>query len=203
MRKSHHARHTSNPVEAPAEEGAESIESDFEPEGRFERRRKKKENAELASELVEHLLLLKPQDLEKAPIEDGELLDALKDAQRMKADNARKRQCRYLSSLLLSEDLEAINAFLSEGQKHHQADVDREHELEQWREKILSEGEAALEAFVKKYPSAESASLKSLAEKAQREMALNQNKTSYRALLKALRKAAVAACDDAESDSNA
>ena len=73
---------------------------------------------------------------------------------------------------------------LSEGER---ADNARFHQLEQWREQLLRDGDPAIEAFLGQYPEADSGHLRRLVRETRRERAADRPPQAFRALFRYLR----------------
>ena len=101
--------------------------------------------------------------------------------------NALQRQFRYIASLLVEEDVAALRAALAgELQPHAQA-VATLHEVELWRDKLLSDDPSQLSAFAEKYPGCDLTHIRQLVKNAIRERDLAKPPKSARLLFRYLR----------------
>ena len=166
-------------------------------------RSQRKREAEAVLELAEQLVALSPQLLTGLPVPDH-LLDAINDTRRITAHIARKRQLHYLAKLMRreeDEDLQAIRDAL-----HHQgAEARREtahlHRLEQWRQRLLDEGDTALGQLADLFPDLDRHHMRQLMRNARDEHLHNKPPQAFREIfreLKTLFDAARAADSDSE-----
>ena len=129
---------------------------------------------------------LKPDLLDKMPLSD-ELRRALAETCKHTAHIARKRHSQFLGKLLRGHDIDAIMRpiNLTDGQTREYND--RFHALERWRNRLISEGDTALQGFVEEYPNTDIQHLRSLVRHAQHELARNKAPTASRRIFKYLR----------------
>lgn len=140
-------------------------------------------------QLGERLSSLSPGVLARMPLSNP-LQEALEEGGRIKSLNALRRHYRRLGKLLRNEDLEAINRVIGEIDNRHQADVNRFHALERWRERLLDEQNEAFGEFMQAYPDADRQRLRRLLQDARRERERGGPPSSYRKLFKYLREVA-------------
>lgn len=137
---------------------------------------------DLGKELVE----LHQNKLDKIPL-DEKLQDAIALVHRVKARGGRKRQLQYIGKLLRTADIEPILAAM-DGLKLEDAQENaRLHRLEQWRDRLLEEGDTALSELLSQYPDADRQHLRQLLRNAQKEQSQNKPPKSARELFKYLR----------------
>jgi len=103
------------------------------------------------------------------------------------ARNSLQRHYRYLSALLVEEDVAAIRVALAAELQPHAKDVANLHEAERWRDKLLSTDEGQLAAFVKRHPQCDPQHLGQLVQAAKQERDLDQPPKSARQLFRYLR----------------
>jgi ribosome-associated protein len=140
-------------------------------------------------ELGERLTTLSPAVLARMHLSDL-LLEALQESRRIKSLNALRRHYRRLGKLLRQEDLESIKQVIGDLDNQHQADVNRFHALERWRERLLDERSEAFGEFMQSYPAADRQRLRQLIEAARREREQERPPAAYRKLFKYLREVA-------------
>jgi ribosome-associated protein len=104
------------------------------------------------------------------------------------ARNALQRHYRYLSSLLVEEDVPAIRAALGEELQPHVEDVAEHHEAERLRDQLLSGDERPLAAFIERYPDCDRAHVRLLVRNARKELELDKPPRSARLLYRYLRR---------------
>ncbi len=167
-------------------DAASEEEIEIQPD-RFERRRQKKEAADIAMALVERICTLKSNEVENLPIEDDVLRDEVMHLTAMKSDGARKRQCRYVSSLFTPDVIDVLTEFLAAKDSRHSSNVEQEHLLERWRDYLIAQGDAALDYIIEVSPELDRQAARQLILKARREQKEaeskeNPSKVAYRAL---------------------
>lgn len=139
--------------------------------------------------LAEQLASLSPAQLEKLPIPE-DLLPHILDTIRITSNIARKRQLQYLAKQMRREEdeaLEAIRDALDAGSETSRRETALLHRAEQWRERLLDEGDAALTALLDEYPSADRQHLRQLVRNAQTERTRNRPPHAYRELFRVVR----------------
>jgi len=134
----------------------------------------------------EELVELPAAKLAKIPLPD-ELADAIALARRIKQRGGRKRQLQYIGKLMRKIDPEPIQLAL-EGLKLDSArETAQLHKLEQWRDRLVAEGDAALGKLLDDYPQADRQHLRQLVRNAQREAKQNKPPKSAREIFRYLR----------------
>ncbi len=135
----------------------------WETEEVFESRTQLKLAAQEVTELGERLARMKPSELARYPLPD-DILAAIEQLRRCKPGPGYKRQKQYLGKLLRGDDdvLAAIRAtdetLALEGRRMEQ----QLHVLEQWRTRLLEEGDVALADFLQAWPQVDRARLRQL-----------------------------------------
>ncbi|MBY8056388.1 ribosome-associated protein [Vibrio fluvialis] len=117
--------------------------------------------------LGEELVELKPSVLGKFPLPD-DLAAAIKDAQRFK-NEARRRQLQYIGRLMRNIDPEPLQAALDKLRNKHSQNTAVLHKLEQMRDRIVEQGDDAIEDVMALYPDADRQRLRLLARQAKKE----------------------------------
>ena len=113
--------------------------------------------------------------------------EALLACQTMKAREAHRRQLQYIGRLMRDIDCEPIEQQLAQIKRGGQAANTQFHQIERWRERLLSEGDDTLNELLRLYPDAKAKQLKQLIAAAHRESDQNQSPRSARLLFKYLR----------------
>lgn len=119
-----------------------------------------------------------------------DMLAGLEEAKRIKSLNALRRHYRRLGKLLREEDLETIQGVIDEVDNRHQASTVKFHQLEQWRENLLSGGSEAFGEFLDEYPQTDRQHLRQLIQAAQRERENEKSGGAFRKLFQYLREVA-------------
>ncbi|MEZ8044761.1 ribosome biogenesis factor YjgA [Vibrio sp. 10N.237.312.C02] len=144
-----------------------------------------KTDMDALQKLGEELVDLKPSVLDKFPLSE-DLAQAIKDAQRFK-NEAKRRQLQYIGKVMRSVDPEPIQAALDKiRNKHSQATVEL-HKLEQLRDRVVAEGDAAISGVMEMYPEADRQRLRQLARQANKEKAANKPAKSSREIFQILK----------------
>ena len=128
------------------------------------------------------LTQLSARDLDRLELPER-LREEVEVSQRLKV-RARGRQNRLIGQLLRAEDHEAIRGRLQALRGAGRAAVQREKDTEGWRDRIVEEGDRAVEELMKEYPEADRQRLRLLARNASRD---RESKKSKRARLELLR----------------
>ncbi len=132
------------------------------------------------------LLDLPPARLERMRISDR-LRSALDESRKVKAHSARRRQLRWLGKVLSSEDSDQLANLVAQSDAKQQADNQRFHALERWRDRLLAEGDDALSELLERYPDADRQQLRALLRSAGKEQAAGKPPAAARKLFKYLR----------------
>ncbi|MCW9088186.1 MAG: ribosome-associated protein [Gammaproteobacteria bacterium] len=136
--------------------------------------------------LGEELVELPAAKLAKIPMPE-ELADAVALARKIKARGGRKRQLQYIGKVMRKIDPAPVQQAL-EGLKVNSArETARLHKLEQWRDRLVSEGDEALAELLQAFPGADRQHLRQLMRNAQREAKQSKPPKSARELFRYLR----------------
>lgn len=147
--------------------------------------RVKKELLEI-TELGERLLEIPASLLAKLPLSEN-CLKAIKEAQKINHHTGKKRQIKYIGKILRDEDLEGIRAELAIADQYHQLEVRKQHLLEQWRDRLMAEGDTATFELLQLEPSLDRQQLRQMVRNAQKEKELNKAPKFQRELFRYLR----------------
>lgn len=145
-----------------------------------------KREAEDLQCLGAQLVKLKIADLAKLPL-DEQLQKAIKEAQKITSNGAIRRQMQYIGRLMRERDPGPIRqALASLNQSKQTANVNF-HQIEQWRERLIKEGDHALAELIKLYPMIDRQHLRQLIRKAQEEQQKNLPPHTMRNLFRYLK----------------
>ena len=114
-------------------------------------------------------------------------ISALATLRPMSASGARQRQVKYAAKLLQNEDTAASESLLARREAAQTATNQQFRALEQWRDRLLAQGDKALSELLDRYPELERLPLRQLIRSAQRERDLGKTPVSARRLFKLLR----------------
>ncbi|TRW50449.1 DUF615 domain-containing protein [Aliidiomarina halalkaliphila] len=147
----------------------------------------RKRESQAMHELGVKLVKLGKNVLKQLPL-DHEVLAAVQLAQ--KIENKRegyRRQLQFIGKLLRQRDTDALLAKIDEIENHSLYQASHFHALERWRDRIISGGDDAIQAFIDDYPMADRQQLRQYARQAQKELEQNKPPAASRALFKYIR----------------
>ena len=114
------------------------------------------------------------------------LVDAIVAARTITAWGARKRQLQYIGRLMRDIDPEPIRRRLDARAHGHQEDTARQHALEQWRDRLLTEANA-LELLAADHQTLDRARFRALIARARAERESGGPPHAHRGLFRALK----------------
>ena len=120
-------------------------EAEFEPVEIVSKSQLKRDSLALQA-LGKRLAALSPEVLDRLPL-DPALREAIALAQRIgNKRSALKRQYQFIGKLLRARDVAPITAALDAHEHQGRESIRRHHRAEQWRDRIVAEGDAAIDA---------------------------------------------------------
>lgn len=139
--------------------------------------------------LAEALAALSDAQLSRVPLDD-ELLAEVQRTRRVTSHIARKRATQFLAKQLRKLDdqsIAPIRAALAHDRTraHHEAAL--LHRIETWRDRLIADGDMALDEFLALNPAADRQRFRQLARNARAERDLEKPLHAYRELFRALR----------------
>jgi len=152
-------------------------------------RKQKRRDALDVLALGEKLVSLTPAQLARVPVPE-DLLPHIAECKRITAHIAHKRQLAYLAKHMRREEestLDAIRDALDANSETSRREVAMLHRVEDWRERLLSNGDTALAALLDEYPQADRQQLRTLVRNAQAEKARNKPPRAFREIYQVLR----------------
>jgi ribosome-associated protein len=114
----------------------------------------RKRAAHAAQDLGEALIGLRDAQLSTLNLPEM-LLDAIRAARSIKSRAGLARQRQFIGKLMRSVDPEPIKALLAAQSERDAAETERFKRLENWRERLISEGEPALAELQRWHPQLE------------------------------------------------
>lgn len=183
----HHATHGEPPDERPDERPDGPGE---EPPSKSELKRRSLELQQLGVALVE----LPAAELDALGLPES-LHDAIVAARGIRSRGALVRQRQYIGKLMRHVDDAAIRAALDARRQRDRQRIARERRIEQWRDRLLAGGDAALAAFLAEHPAAEPQQLRELVERALAERTAERPPAAARQLFQRVRSVLDAAGD--------
>jgi len=163
------------------------------------RTRQRIEALEIRS-LAEKLVALPAAQLARLPIPE-ELMPHIVETQRITSHIAHKRQLQFLAKQMRREEdevLEAIRDAMDEGGEAARRETALLHQAEQWRDRLLADGDDALAALLEEFPTADRQKLRQLVRNATDERAKNKPPRAFRDLFREVRE--LLASTDAQDD---
>lgn len=149
-------------------------------------RSEQKRQAEAAQRLGERLIALPQTQLDAMPLPDT-LRDAVLLARRIKAHGGLRRQRQYIGKLMREMDTGDIETAFARLDNQAAQSNTLLHQAEYWRDRLLTEGDAALAPLLEQYPGADRQHLRQLTRNAQREAQHGKPPAAARQLFRALR----------------
>lgn len=116
------------------------------------------------------------------------LMEALRETRRTPPrGGARKRQLQYVGKIMREMDAQPIRDYFAQRSLNARRQIDAHHQLEQWRDRLIEEGDTAIEEFLQQHAGADRQQLRQLVRQAHRERDQNKPPKSSRALFRYLR----------------
>ena len=121
-----------------------------------------KRDSHALQDLGKRLAALPDDHLARIPLDD-QLRDAIELAKRIhNKRSALKRHYQYIGKLLRARDPEPIREALAEIDQQSQQSIHQHHRAERWRDRIVDEGNGAIDALLQELPAADRQKLRQL-----------------------------------------
>ncbi|MBK8124945.1 MAG: ribosome biogenesis factor YjgA [Dokdonella sp.] len=163
----------------------DEIESEFDGPSRSQLRR----DAMAIFKLAEALARLSDAQLTRIPL-DETLIAEIRRTRNIHQPIARKRQTQYLAKQLRRLDdgqIEAVRLVLDGDRQQFHREVAVLHQLESWRDRLIAEGDPALDEFLLQHPAADRQHLRALIRQAGVEASRQKPPRAARELFRLLR----------------
>lgn len=147
-----------------------------------QRKREAQELQALAVSLVD----LPDAQLQRIPLPER-LRDAIVETRRITAHGALRRQHQYLGRLMRQADAAPVRDAIAALERESAGQTRHFHALEHWRDRLIDEGDGALDDLLAAHPTLQRAPLRHLIRQAQREVATDAPKRAARSLFRHLR----------------
>ncbi len=154
-------------------------------------RSQRKREVQALDPVVERVLRLDPAVVDRLGLPEPLRL-AIGEGRRISAFGARRRHLRYLRRLLLEPEAEPLRQLAAQDGQAARREAARFHWLEEWRERLVEEGDPSLDEFLAAHPTADRQELRRLVLAAQRERRDGKPAGAGRALFRRLRSVAEA-----------
>jgi len=136
-------------------------------------------------DLGEELVGLSKDQLAQLDIPES-LRDAIKETHRIKKFGAIRRQMQYIGKLMRDVEIEPIIAKLNVWKGTSQQHIGYMHQLERWRERLMS-GDSALTELLAAYPQTDVQRLRTLIRNSVKEKEAGKLAKNYREIFQVLR----------------
>jgi len=144
-----------------------------------------KREAQEAQHLGEQLIALKESELAALDLPEP-VADAIRAARTIRQHGALRRQHQYIGKLMRKIDIEPIRAALAAREQDRQRGARGFKALETWRERLLNDGESALQAWLAEHPQGDVEKLRGLIDTAVNAPNPATRKTASRSLFRYL-----------------
>ncbi|GAB2878641.1 ribosome biogenesis factor YjgA [Microbulbifer echini] len=136
--------------------------------------------------LGKQLTELSKAQLAEVPI-DEDMREAIETFARIKSNEARRRQMQYIGKLMRSADHEAVEAVLNKFKERDHQHLRFDKMAEEWRKRLLEEGNTAQGAFFDQHPQIDHQHLRQLVRDSLREIKNSKPPSNQRKLFRYLR----------------
>ena len=139
--------------------------------------------------LAQALAALSDAQLARIPLDD-DLRAEVARTRAVKQQIARKRAEQFLAKQLRKlgdADLVPLRAALEHDREHARREAAALHRVETWRERLITDGDAALDELMQQFPAADRQQLRQLARKARAERDAQKPLHAFHELFRALR----------------
>lgn len=146
----------------------------------------RKRDMQAIQKLAETLTLLANSQLAKIPL-SAEVVAAIRMAHTIKAHGAKRRQMHYIGKLMRSEALEPIQEALKRVMQGSERVNTQLHAAEKWRERLMTEGDDAIQMFLAEHEKADRQQLRQYIRNALQDRKNNKNTGAEKALFRYIR----------------
>ena len=146
----------------------------------------RKHECDEMQKLGESLITLKISELNELNLPDM-LRSAIEETHKIHQRGALKRQKQYIGKVMRDVDFEDIQKQYEDFSHKHDLNNAHFKRLEKWRDRILAEGDKALNELITEFPQVDRQHLRQLIRKAKKEQETGKPPTTYRQIYKYLR----------------
>ncbi len=161
---------------------------DYHDEDRGPSKSELKRQAKALQDLGRELLELADSHFAEMPLSD-EMRDAMALYKRLNQREARRRQLQFIGKRMRDEDLDGIRAALQNIRDRDRLFRQHFHKLEELRDRLVAEGDAALGEVLTDHPHLDKQHLRQLIRQARKEARENKPPAASRKLFRYLREA--------------
>ena len=145
-----------------------------------------KREAEALQALGAELVKLSESKLAEIPMPER-LRDAVMEARRIKSHGALRRQMQFVGRVMREIEAEPIQQALERLRSRDRTAASRFHQLEQWRDRLIDEGDKALAEWLDEHPESDRQHLRQLVRNAAKEKKTGKPAGAGRALFRYVR----------------
>jgi ribosome-associated protein len=166
----------------------EFLEEEFEEETWAIRPNKSQIKRDIAviHKMCDEIVALAPAQIERLGLPENMVL-AMQEAAKMPLKSARKRQMKFITGMMRKLDIEPIEIALAKIQAKSAHAARELHQLERWRNRLLTDDKSALTEFLGQYPEADAQQLRQLIRNTKKELEAEKPPKSARQLFRYLR----------------
>ncbi|MCC5855839.1 MAG: DUF615 domain-containing protein [Idiomarina sp.] len=141
------------------------------------------------TDLGARLVAMSPNQMSGLPIDD-DVMEAILLARKIRNKHVGyRRQIQYIGKLLRNTDIQPLLDALAEREQAHLQDQANFHALEQWRDRLIAEGDDAVQEVLERYPDADRQKLRQLIRQARKQAEQNKPPAAAREIFRHLREA--------------
>jgi len=134
----------------------------------------------------ETLVDMSQSQLDKIQLPDA-LIQAITLARNLKSWGGKRRQLQFIGKLMRTIELEPIQAAIKNAKLTNMQVTAQFHQAEEWRERLINEGDDAVQAFVSLYADTDRQKLRQLTRQAQHNRKSGKNTGAEKMLFNYLR----------------
>lgn len=146
----------------------------------------RKREMQALQNLGEKIIALPGSQRRQLPLSE-DMRMAIEEADRISSHEARRRHMQYIGKLMRREDTEAIHTTFEQFEQEKRQRDHALHQLEMWRDRLIDDGDAAVESVIHELPHIDRQSLRQFIRNARRERERQKPPINARKLFKLLR----------------
>jgi len=136
--------------------------------------------------LGEKLVALSVEQLAQLDLPE-ELTNALLQAKHIKKHGAKRRQFQYIGRLMRNVNSDDIQSEYENVTQQSAQAVQQLHKIEKWRERLLEQGDDAIQALVEEFPDLDRSQLRQLIRTARQEQTQNKPPRAFRKIFQLIK----------------
>lgn len=151
------------------------------PDSRSQLKREMEALQKIGKELID----LPASEFSKIEMPD-ELREAILFAHTLKSNEAKRRHLQYIGKLMRTVEVEPIKAAIEKIKNRNSQFTAQFHKVEKWRDRLIEEGDEALQEFMEENPKADRQQLRQLIRNAQKDRKNQKNTGGEKTLFRAV-----------------